>query len=154
MLQYCWQSSLVNEENFLETEQNKSLETIATPVIDAILRIFNDGRPLGSENLTQFDDTILTPLPPQVGSTPSFSLAHHHCNEFFVVDLTVAVNVGLPDHFIDLLVCELLAEVGHDVPQLGGRDEPVAVLVEDAERLPDLLLRVRVLHLARRSCVT
>ena len=67
----------------------------------------------------------------------------------FVVDLPVSVDVGFADHFVDLLVGEFLAEVGHDVPQLGGRDEPVAVLVEHAERLTDLLFRVRVLHLAR-----
>lgn len=32
--------------------------------------------------------------------------------------------------------------------EFGGRDEAVAVLVKHLERLPDFLLRVRVLHLA------
>lgn len=63
-----------------------------------------------------------------------------------VIDLSVAVDVGFADHLVDLLVGELLAEVGHDVAQLGGRYEPVAVLVEHAERLTDLLLAVGVLH--------
>ena len=40
-----------------------------------------------------------------------------------------------PDHLVNLLVCELLAEVGHNVAQLSGRDEAVAVLVEDLEGL-------------------
>jgi len=73
----------------------------------------------------------------------------HHRDELFVVDLTVAVNVGLPDHLVDLLISQLLSQVGHDVPQLGGGDEAVAVLVEDTEGLPDLLFAVGVLHLAR-----
>lgn len=47
-----------------------------------------------------------------------------------VVDLTVAVNVGFADHFVHLLVGELLAQVCHDVPQLGCTDVAVAVLHE------------------------
>merc|ERR1712199_141159 len=75
-------------------------------------------------------------------------LGHHDLDELLVVDLAVTVNVGLAEHLIDLLVGELLAEVGHDVAQLGSGDEAVAVLVEDLEGLLDLLLGVRVLHLA------
>ena len=70
----------------------------------------------------------------------------------FVVDLTVAVDVGFSDHLVDLLVSELLAEVGHHVPQLGCRDETVAILIEDAEGLADLLLTVRVFHFASHHC--
>merc|ERR1719336_3566857 len=65
----------------------------------------------------------------------------------FIVDLTVPVNIGFPDHLIHLLIGELLSQVGHHVPELSRGDETVAVLVEDAERLPDLLLAVCVLHL-------
>ena len=46
----------------------------------------------------------------------------------FIVDLTVSVNVCLPDHLVHLLVGQLLAQVGHHVTQLGRRDETVAVL--------------------------
>ena len=75
-------------------------------------------------------------------------LGHHHLDELLVVDLAVAVDVRLAEHLVDLLVRELLAEVGHDVAQLGGGDEAVAVLVEHLERLLELLLGVGVLHLA------
>ena len=54
-----------------------------------------------------------------------------------VVHLTVAVDVGLADHFVDLLVGQLLAEVGHQVTQLGRGDEPVAVLPEKNEWISD-----------------
>lgn len=67
----------------------------------------------------------------------------------FVVDLAVAVDVGLANHLVDLLVRQLLAQVGHHVAQLGGRNEAVAVLVEYSERLSDLLFAVGVLHFAR-----
>lgn len=66
----------------------------------------------------------------------------------FIINLAIAVNVGLADHLIHLLVRELLAEIGHDVAQLGRRDEAVAVLVEDSERLPDFLFAIGVLHFA------
>jgi len=56
-------------------------------------------------------------------------LGRHHRHELLVVDLAVTVDVGFPDHLVHLLVGELLAEVGHHVTQLGGRDEAVAVLV-------------------------
>eukprot|EP00968_Pinguiococcus_pyrenoidosus_P015250 scaffold1398_cov259-Pinguiococcus_pyrenoidosus.AAC.7 len=55
---------------------------------------------------------------------------HHHLHELFVVDLAVAVDVCLADHLVDFLVCELLAEVGHDVAELRRGDEAVAILVE------------------------
>ena len=46
---------------------------------------------------------------------------HHHPDELVVVDLAVAVEVGLPDHLLHLLVRQLLAEVDHHVPQLQAR---------------------------------
>merc|ERR1711953_1188510 len=69
-------------------------------------------------------------------------------DELLVVDLAIAVDVRLAEHLIDLLIGELLTKVGHDVAQLSGRDEAVAVLVEHAEGLLELLLGVGVLHLA------
>jgi hypothetical protein len=46
----------------------------------------------------------------------------------FVIHLAVAVDVGLPDHLVDLLVGQLFSEVRHDVAKFGGGDEAVAVL--------------------------
>eukprot|EP00413_Alexandrium_margalefii_P011874 CAMPEP_0204533936 /NCGR_PEP_ID=MMETSP0661-20131031/12586_1 /ASSEMBLY_ACC=CAM_ASM_000606 /TAXON_ID=109239 /ORGANISM="Alexandrium margalefi, Strain AMGDE01CS-322" /LENGTH=124 /DNA_ID=CAMNT_0051540357 /DNA_START=83 /DNA_END=454 /DNA_ORIENTATION=+ len=82
---------------------------------------------------------------------PRRSLRHHHLDELLVVDLPVAVDVRLADHLVDLLVRELLAQVRHDVAKLGRTDEAVAVAVEDLEGLDQLLLGVRVLHLARHE---
>lgn len=61
---------------------------------------------------------------------PFALFAGHHRDEFLVVDLSVAVDVCFSDHLVDFLVRQLLAEVGHDVAQLGRGDVPVAVLVE------------------------
>ena len=47
-----------------------------------------------------------------------------------VVDLSVAIDVRLADHLVDLLVRQLLAEVRHHVAQLGGADEAVAITIE------------------------
>ena len=52
----------------------------------------------------------------------------------FVVDLAVAVDVGLADHLVHLLVRQLLAQVRHDVSQLRSADEAVTVLVEHSAR--------------------
>ena len=58
------------------------------------------------------------------------SLAGHHGDEFFVVDLAVAVDIGFADHLVHFLVRQLLAQVGHHVTQLGRADVPVPVFVE------------------------
>ena len=57
--------------------------------------------------------------------------SHHHLHELLVVDLTVTIDIGLTDQLIDLVVGQLLSQVGHDVTQLGGGDETVAIAVED-----------------------
>ncbi|RNA30885.1 hypothetical protein BpHYR1_035773 [Brachionus plicatilis] len=64
----------------------------------------------------------------------------------FVVNLTVSVDISLTDHFIHFFISELFAQIGHDVTQLGGRNEAVAIFVKDAESLADLFLGVCVLH--------
>lgn len=53
-----------------------------------------------------------------------------------IVDLPVAVDVGFADHFVHLLVSELLAQVCHDVPQLRCTDVAIAVLREATAKLP------------------
>ena len=54
--------------------------------------------------------------------------AGHHAVELLVVDLPVAVDVGLLDHGLDLLHRQLLAQVHHDDRQLLSVDVAVAVL--------------------------
>ncbi len=69
----------------------------------------------------------------QRGKGRSHLVVHHHLHELLVVDLPVTVHIGLANHLVDLLVCQLLAEVGHDMAKLSRRNEAVAVLVEDLE---------------------
>ena len=47
----------------------------------------------------------------------------------------------------DLLICKLLSQIGHHVTQFRGRNEPIAVLVENPEGLLDFLLGVSVVDL-------
>merc|ERR1712211_200980 len=42
-------------------------------------------------------------------------LCHHHLDKLLIIDLSVAIDVSLSDHFIHLLIGQLLAQVGHDV---------------------------------------
>jgi hypothetical protein len=48
--------------------------------------------------------------------------------------LTVSVNVCLSDHLVDLLVRQLLAQVGHDVTKFGGGNETVAILKKGKQK--------------------
>lgn len=52
------------------------------------------------------------------------------------VDPSITVLVSLADHFVDLVVSELLADRGHDMPELGGGDEAVVIAVEDLKDVP------------------
>jgi len=42
-------------------------------------------------------------------------LGHHHLDEFFVVDLTISINISFTDHFIDFFIGEFFSQIGHDV---------------------------------------
>ena len=63
-----------------------------------------------------------------------------------VVDLSISVDISLADHFVDLFIGQLLTQVCHNVSEFGGRDEAVAILIEDPESFSDLLFRIRVFH--------
>merc|ERR1719510_1642986 len=76
-------------------------------------------------------------------------LCHHHFNKFLIVDLTVTINVCLPDHFIDFLIRELLTEIGHDVAQLSSTDETIAIAVEDLEGLNKLFFGISIFRYIR-----
>merc|ERR1740125_24322 len=76
------------------------------------------------------------------------SLCHHHLHKLLVIDLAITIDVGFPNHFIDLLVCELLAQICHDMTQLGGTDEAISIAIEHLEGLDEFFFRVRILHFA------
>merc|ERR1719215_2275538 len=63
---------------------------------------------------------------------------HHHFDKFFIVDLSVAINVGFPDHFINLLIGELLTQVCHDMAQLCCADEAITITVKNLEGFDQL----------------
>lgn len=46
----------------------------------------------------------------------------------FIIHLPIAINVGLSNHLINFLVCQLLTEVSHDVTQFSCTDVAVSVL--------------------------
>ncbi len=57
-------------------------------------------------------------LAPRLRVVVLIAAAGHHAHELLVVDLAVAVNIGLTNHLVDLLLRQLLPEVRHDVAQL------------------------------------
>merc|ERR1712078_347960 len=82
-----------------------------------------------------------------VGEGFTSLLGHHHLDELLVIDLAIAINIGLANHLIDFLISELLTEVGHHMPQLRSTDESIAITVENLESFNELLLCISVLHL-------
>merc|ERR1719440_477608 len=71
----------------------------------------------------------------------------HDTQKLLLVDLAVAVAVGLIDHLLQLLVGHILAELLGDALEVLERDLAGLVVVEEAEGLQDLLPRVLLAHL-------
>merc|ERR1712124_18875 len=71
----------------------------------------------------------------------------HDAQELLLVDLTVAIAVGLVNHLLELLVRHPLAELLGHALQVLEADLPRLVVIEEAEGLEDLVLRVPVQNL-------
>jgi len=64
--------------------------------------------------------------------------AEHVAHELFVVDVALTV-LSTHQQLLHLVIVELLAQVSEQVPQLGGGDVAVAVLVEVSEALDEVV---------------
>nr|GMD75587.1 hypothetical protein TCSYLVIO_006561 [Ipomoea batatas] len=71
---------------------------------------------------------------------------HHHLHKFFIVDLTISIQICLSYHLFNLFVCKLLPQIYHHVPQLTGRDVAILVLIKHLESFFKLLLCIKYLH--------
>merc|ERR1712006_36344 len=72
--------------------------------------------------------------------------ALHDAEELLLVDLAIAITVGLVNHLLELLVGHVLTELlGHTLEVLEG-DLAGLVVVEETEHLDDLLTGVAVAH--------
>ena len=73
----------------------------------------------------------------------------HDSHELLLADFAIAVSVGLVDHFLDLVVGHVLAELlGHPLQVLEG-DFAGLVVVEESERLQHFLSGVALSHFLR-----
>ncbi len=54
----------------------------------------------------------------------------------FIVHLTITIYVGFSDHLINLFICQLLAEVCHDVTQLCSTDVAITILKRKTQCQP------------------
>merc|ERR1719247_246911 len=73
----------------------------------------------------------------------------HNAKELLLVHLAITVAVRLVDHLLKLLIRHALAELLRDALEVLERDLARLVVVEQAERLEDLVLRVAVENLLR-----
>merc|ERR1712134_221053 len=92
--------------------------------------------------------TILYIIAPSKGDFYINLLGHHHLDELLIIDLSVSIDISLANHLIDLFVGELLAKIGHHMPQLRSTNESVAIAIENLESFNQLLFCIGVLHLA------
>lgn len=74
------------------------------------------------------------------------SSGHHHPHEFFVVDVSIAIDVSLSDHLVNLLISQLLSQIGHDVSELSSRDQSITITIKHLKCFDELLLSISVLH--------
>merc|ERR1711874_607080 len=70
----------------------------------------------------------------------------HDAEEFVLVDLAIAIAVGLVDHLLELLVGHVLTELLGNTLQVLEGDLAGFIIVKEAEHLHDLLAGVAVTH--------
>jgi len=58
-------------------------------------------------------------------------VASHHGVEFFIVDASIAIDVSLVNHTLDLLLGESLSKVAHHTGKLLPIDKTVSILVRE-----------------------
>merc|ERR1719150_2440257 len=51
------------------------------------------------------------------------SFRHHHFNKLLIIDLAITINISLSDHFVNLFIGKLFAQIGHDMAQLRNTEE-------------------------------
>jgi hypothetical protein len=51
--------------------------------------------------------------------------------ELRTIDTSITILIGLSDHLIDLIICQLLSDGCHDMAKLGSGDESIVVTIED-----------------------
>merc|ERR1719174_3311167 len=73
----------------------------------------------------------------------------HDPEELLLVDLAVTITVGFVDHLLELLVSHPLTKLLCDALEILERDLAGLVIVEQAEGLEDLVLRIAIENLLR-----
>lgn len=74
------------------------------------------------------------------------SSCHHHSHELLVVNVAITVNIGFPDHLVNLFLGQFFAQVSHYVTKFGCRNQSITVSVKYFECFNQLLFSVCVLH--------
>ncbi|KAL8172218.1 hypothetical protein V2J09_024022 [Rumex salicifolius] len=76
------------------------------------------------------------------------SLGHHDLDKLIIIDLAITIHISLPDHLINFLICELLAQVGHHMTEFSSRDESIltlkASLSSSSESVSFIFLAIRL----------
>merc|ERR1719498_1280852 len=73
----------------------------------------------------------------------------HDAQEFFLVHLAITVAICLVDHLLELLICHPLTKLLRHALQVLEGDFSRFVVIEEPERLQDLVLRIPVQDLVR-----
>ena len=77
-----------------------------------------------------------------------FQSRHHVFDKLLVIDQAVSIFICILDHLLNVLFAEFLSELDHDVAQLVPIDKAISIFVGEFELLFELLLLIRLLHLA------
>lgn len=76
------------------------------------------------------------------------SFGNHHSNEFFVVNVSITINISFSNHFINFIVCQFFSKIGHNVSQFSSWDKSVSISIEDFEGFNEFFFWILFLHLS------
>ena len=74
-----------------------------------------------------------------------YYFSEKHRNKFFIIDISISVNISFCNEFISFLFWQDISNILHDKWQLCGRYKTIALLVKYSKCLSNLLLYLRIM---------
>ena len=71
-------------------------------------------------------------------------MSHHHSYEFFVVDLSITINISFSDHFINFFVSKFFTKSGHDLSKFSSGNKLISISVENFESFSEFFFSISV----------
>lgn len=75
-------------------------------------------------------------------------MSHHHSYEFFIVNLSITINISFSDHFINFFISQFFTKSGHDLSKFSSGNKLVSISVKDFKGFSEFFFSISILDLS------